>query len=659
LETILFFPIFIQNGDHGMPYAANSDQALIGTLTEIVLANLQNEHFGVNELVREAGVSRSVLHRRLRAIQNQNISQFIREVRLKKAMELLQQNAGTAAEISYEVGFGSPAYFTKCFHEYYGITPGEVKNKPLQAPSQESAPERQPERRIGLAAGLAALLLVLSWFTHSYFSETGPFRPRRDLSIIVLPFKNFSGDPGDQYFADGIMEDVLNSLFRISDLRVISRTTSEYYRETRRPIREIAKEVNASHVLEGSIRKQGEQVRISVQLIDPYRDNHLWSANFDREFTNLIGIQGDIAIQVARKMHAVISEQEIRQIGQMNTQSAEAYDNYLQARFLLHKAKGAERYDFDLRNVEACLQYYEKAIAADSNFAEAYAGLANAWFNLSAWGFLPNAQGFPKSKTFSEKAIQLDPDCAEAHAVLGAYYVWAERQFEKGGMALQTAVQLDPNFSTARQWYAQLLMITGPIEEARVQIDRALELESYFWVVHNLNAWIYYFEEKHDKAIEACLIARDLKPVYTANKWLLVLNYAKMGEGEKAAMELQKMVNDCRNCSFGPDEVMEAYRETGIPGLFRWLIEVNKNRPVQIDGLNGHPFFNAWWSLMMGDAESAIYWLQKNMEQKRKMHFYFDLIATNPDFDPLRSDPRFLDIIEKIGLAPYHRRALL
>jgi tetratricopeptide (TPR) repeat protein len=199
-------------------------------------------------------------------------------------------------------------------------------------------------------------------------------------------------------------------------------------------------------------------------------------------------------------------------------------------------------------------------------------------------------------------------------------------------------------------------MITGTIEEARIQMNLTIEQEPYFWVVRNLDAWIYYFEEKHDRAIEACLIARDLNPDYIFTHWLLFLNYAKLGEGEKAVLELQTIARNHPEASQFPDEILNAFKKSGIPGLFIWLTDVNIHKPFAASGMSGHPFWIAWWYAILGDSEKSIYWLEKNMLTKSRQYTYFNLIATNPDFDILRDDPRFLSIIDQIGLTPYNTR---
>jgi TolB-like protein/AraC-like DNA-binding protein len=658
---------------------SNSEHEFVKRLAKIVEANLQNEQFGVSELTREMRMSRSHIHRQLKTLTNLSVSQYIRKIRLERAMEMLRETDDSASEVAFKVGFGSPTYFNHCFHEHFGFTPGEAKKR-MNSNDESSAEdeislnhikpgseETQPNRikfsrkKIIFLSSSVLLVCVFAWFLVQILTNKnarfGIFnRNNKELSIIVLPFKNLSDDLNNQYFADGITEDILDNLFRITALRVVSRTSAEQFRESTLSAREIAHKMKVNYVLEGSVRQYDNKTRISVQLIDAVQDKHLLSTNFDRELTDIIGVQSEIALQVASKMNTVLSENEIRQIEKIPTQNSKAYDYYLQARFLLHKANSDQRSDFDKESVMNCIQYYEKAIAEDENFAEAYAGLANAWLQLSAWGWLKSNEGFLKSREYSLKALEIDPECAHAHAVLGTFLIWGIRNIAEGGKELETSIRLNPNFATARQWHAQYLMITGPIEEARIQVDYALELEPYFWVIQNLNSWIYYFEEKYDKALMACTAAHDFNPDFSSNEWLFVLNYAKLGEGEKMAQKLQEIAKRYSKTEDYTDEIIEAFNKSGINGLFYWLIEVNKNKPIKVEGMSGHPFFIAWWNAILGNKEEAIYWLEKTVHDPRPIYHYFNLITTNPDFDFLRSDPRFLKIVDDIGLTPYHKR---
>jgi TolB-like protein/AraC-like DNA-binding protein len=664
-----------------MSESLSMDQVFLNRLIEIVQDNLSNENFGVVELAKEAGMSRSSVHRKLRSITHHSVSQFIREIRLQHAMGLLQQNVGTASEIAFRAGFGSPAYFNKCFHEYYGFPPGEVKKRILsdteqnnsilsqeQSVSEQESGRREQRlngrRKFGLRTFFLTIAGVLIFASLAYFfynqfikKSVNAIRLKDyDKSIVVLPFKNLSDDPNNQYFADGIMEDILNNLFQVSELRVISRTTSEHFLGSSLTAKEVALKVNTRYVLEGSVRRYGDNTRISVQLIDAYRDQHLWSGNFDRELTDIIGIQSNIARQVALKLNAVLTDNEIRKIAKIPTRSPEAYDYYLQARFLVNKTYSEQRADISKAGLMTSLQYYEKAIAADENFVEAYAGLADAWYNLSAWGwYQPYFEGIRKARDFSSQALEIDTACAEAHAVKGACLLYPERRFEAARMELLTSIRLNPNFSVAHQWYAQLLMITGPIEEARVYMDRVLELEPYFWLAHNLNSWICYFEGKHKKGIDACLIGRDLNQYSLDNDWLFIIHFVKLGEGENAARELKNIFTRYLKTNEYENEISDAYKKSGIKGLFTWLIDLNIRKPVPLEGMNGHPFYIAWWYAILGDKNESVSWLKKASESQHIPYQYFDLITTNPDFDFVRDDPGFIKILQEVGLSPYNK----
>jgi TolB-like protein/AraC-like DNA-binding protein len=644
----------------------SSDQQFIGKLTTIVEANLSEKEFDCAELAREAHMSRTAIHRRLRSQGIRNTSKFIREIRLRKAREMLQEGSITSSEVAYRVGFSSPAYFSKCFHEFFGYPPGEVKKRVITGEVASAGTSSK-----GIDAGGKSTAGILSW-RNTFIAlalitlivvvfvilgnKVSLFRSK-DLSIVVMPFKNLSDNPENQYLADGITEDILNNLCHISDLRVISRSTSEHFRGTDLTAREIARQIEARNVLEGSVRQDGELVRISIQLIDAQRDQYLWSENFDRKLANLLGIQGEIALRVANKLNAVITESEAKQIRDVLTLNPDAYDFYIRGRFLLHRSINEQRTDIDKEGLTGSIRYFENAVASDPGFVEAYAGLAQAWFDLSAYGWIPLKDGFPKARDYSLKALEIDHDCAEAHTVLGAYHGWGDRNFEEARSELKMALKLKPDYPVANQYYAQVLMIVGPLEETRIFLDRALQLEPHFWILHNLNAYVCYFEGKYTEAIKACKIARDLHEVYPPNDWLFFLNYAKLGEGEKATEALQGIVSKYSDKGTSFDNIIaDAYRHSGIDGLFTWVIETNINSPMPVFGLNGFPYNISWWYAILGDKEKSIYWLEKNMERKLKGHFYLDLIVSNPDFDILRDDVRFKAIVEELGLTPYNNR---
>lgn len=655
-----------------MNLSYTNEKDFIRRLTEIVEAHLDNEQFGVEELTKISGLSHSTLHRRLKKSGKQSVSQFIRSVRMQKAMLLLQQDEFSVSEVAWKTGFGSPAYFSSSFHEYFGFSPSEVKkmnipergsngnaevkeNEGIQALTPKTAPETgsfHKYRRFIRILTVILPILVLGLIVYMAFFRIAPAK-----SIIVMPFMDYSGEVQNPYFSDGIREDILNDLNNVSNLRVISRTTSDHFRGKNMTSGEIAREVRARYVLEGSVRQEGMKVRISIQLIDARSDRHLWSEKYDRELAGFIGMQGEIARKVAEKLETVLTDQDIKRINKLPTQNPEAYDHYLRGRFLMNQASGDRRADLNKEGLVSSIKYFELAVRADSSFALAYAGLADAWLTLAAWGwYKPYSEGLRKAMEYAGKALEIDPDCAEAHQLKACWLIWPERKFEEGRREFETTLRLSPNFPGAHQNFAQALMITGPIEEARRHIDRSIELDPYFWVAWNLNTWIYYFEEKYEKAIEACQMARDLKGNYHETDWLFFLNYAQLGESDKAAEELQRLLSRYPGTEPYIAEIKDAAQKSGVPGIFRWLIDLNLHHPINKEGLNGHPFFLSWWYARLGEKEKSIYWLEKNMTASWNWQIYFDLIATNPDFDLLRNDPRFLSIIGQWGLTAYNRR---
>ena len=638
-----------------MNSSTGNDKTFLNRLTSIVEANLGDENFGVSELADKLGISRSRLYFRVKSLTQKSVSQFIREIRLNKALELLNQSGLTVSEISYRVGFGSPAYFNKCFHEHFGYPPGEAKRTApeedlLEGDLTDKTNSKGSAKKMTTLKILpfVVILFLLAWVGYNRMVN----HRADELSIIVLPFNNLSDDPANEYFADGIREDILNNLYRISTLRVLSNTTAENFRETKLTAREIARLMHVEYVLEGSVRRYNNKVRITIQLIDAKKDDHLWSDNFDRDMTDIIHVQNEIALQVANKLQTVLTENEIREIEKLSTQNPEAYDYYLQARFLLHRANSPQRSGFDAAGVINSVQYYKKAIDADPDFAEAYAGLANATTMLTAWGIARDTGMVRKTYLLCQKALELDPDCAEAHTILALNY-WFRHNFVRAGEEHRKSIALNPNFATARQYYAQYLMLTGPISEARKQVDKALELEPYFWVVKSLDSWIAYFEKDYQKSLEISNVARDLNPNFPMNYWLHFLNYVKLNEDEKAHQQIKEIAKLYSNSDNFSEEIDQSFNENGIDGLFLSMININNNHPIPVDGLSGNPFYTAWWYAILGNREEALSWLEKTLDSQYIPYHYVNLILFHPDFEFLHDEPRFRSVADSLGLSPY------
>jgi len=632
------------------------DQVFLRKLTDIIEANLQNEQFGVAEISREMGMSRSGIHRKLKSFTNKSLTQYIREYRLQKAMEMLRHHEATAAEIAFRVGFGSPAYFNKCFHKYYGYPPGEVKkmdiyksDNPLFEP--ETALLKQNNRKKKtftiLSVSFFAILILLLLF---YFSDVSFFKNsiigRTDLikdpdkSIIVIPFNNLSDDPENQYFADGIMEDILNNLFRIRDIRVVSRTTAEHFRESNLTTPEIAEQLNVGYVLEGSVLKQENKARIFIQLIDARRDQHIWSKKYDRELTDIFTVQSDIAKNIAHELEAALSDKEVEQIEKVYTKSSEAYDLYLMGRFFWNKRTE--------EGLKKSIEYFEKSVAADPDYALPYAGLADAYFIFTWYGWYPKVEGYAKAREYAFRAIEIDNDLAEAHATLGSLIGWSEYKWEEARKELLLAVELNPNYAMARSYYSELLNTVGQNDEAREQINIAIEFDPFFRVFRSLSGMYYYHEGKLEKSLDEYRKAQELFP-YDRDFWLCFDIYTIQGEDIKAVETLQQIMLMDTSTIIYAKEVKDIYNKSGLNGLLNWLTEWQ----LKLNPENPDLYFIAKLYAMQGKKEEALEWLEKGVEEHSSR---IPRIINELTFESLRTEPRFVALINKMGLSDYYRK---
>jgi TolB-like protein/AraC-like DNA-binding protein/Tfp pilus assembly protein PilF len=466
-----------------------NEKELLEKLTQVTLENLENENFGGKELALHAGMSISTLNRRLQKITSKPTSLFIREIRLKKAMELLMQQTDTAAEVAWKVGFGSPAYFSKCFHDFYGFPPGEVRKRmeegtlPLYDETHASGNASKEENKfilnsnkikkpylISVSVALAALIIVLVIFYLAKRGELSYHSFAQERSIAVLPFKNLSSEKDSQYFADGITEDILNHLFRIGDLRVISRTTAERFRDSELSTTEIARSIGVNYLLEGSVRKQGDNVRITAQLIDGKTDRHLWSENYDRELADIFLIQSEIAQTIARELKAAITPMEKTLIEKAPTENVEAYNYYLIGNNYYWRS-------FDEQDYSIAISMYSKAIELDREFALAYIRLSICHSAVYWFHFDRSPDRILKAKEAIDAAVRLDPELPEIHVALGFYYYWCLLDYQKALEEFDFAERRLRNHPECILIKASVYRRAGDWKSARENFFRACELD--------------------------------------------------------------------------------------------------------------------------------------------------------------------------------------
>ncbi len=422
-----------------MAASHSKDDDFLTRVTAVVKGNLANERFGVSELADEMHMSRSNLLRRVRQSTNRSASQFIREIRLKRGMELLEQTSLTVSEVSHQVGFGGASYFIKCFREYYGYPPGEAgRRKPDAAEQAEAStepatgppPNTEPRGRwmaIAVCVAIAAVVTV-------YLLGRSDTATTLEKSIAVLPFKNDSDDSSNVYLINGVMEATLNNLQKIKDLRVISRTSSEKYRGTTKSIPELATALNVRYCVEGSGQKVGNRILLNIQLIDAHSDRHLWARRYEREVTDLFQLQQDIAKDIAKEVRAVVTWEETKRIEKIPTDDMVAYDLLLRAADLLRQGGNA--------NLNEAIALLKQATEQDPDFALAHALTSIAYYYLDA--FQQQRRYVDTIGIHADRALLYDPASSESLFAKGLHYV-NKKEYESALPYLEKALDYNPN----------------------------------------------------------------------------------------------------------------------------------------------------------------------------------------------------------------------
>jgi TolB-like protein/AraC-like DNA-binding protein len=644
------------------------DKEFIRKLTEITLANLENEAFSGKEISREVGVSVTFLNKRLHFVLQKTISQFIREVRLQRAMELLHEEILTAAEVSLKVGFGSPAYFSTCFSEYFGYPPGEVKKREFGKPEEdvggkvsdaaEGTQETKPfeptlvESSLPVKKGLpyriyryaaAVVIIIVVGFAFYYWlfkKNTGNNSSGRisknDYSIAVLPFKNLNKEDVYQYFAEGITGSILNNLMYIDKLKVISLISAEIFGPGNQSTSDIVKKTEANYILSGSIQYDSGRFLILVQLTEAKNNLQIWSDKIEGEMSGIFKVQSDIAKKIAIELQTVLTQKEIKQINRIPTMNMEAYSYYLKGRYFLNRRE----------NKETSLEYFKKAIATDPYYAEAYAGLGDAFFIGTKGMFFPRPEGYIEAKKQILRALELDNKLAEAHATLGAILAFGEWKWAEAENELQEAIRLNPNCITAHQYYGEMLLILRRFIEARTHLNLASELEPTSSLILILSARCYAAEGKFPEALEDCRKVIELTPQFWDAYFYNFYIYRRIGEELKAVDAIEQALSVLEVDKKYAVKVKEVYRKSGMTGLYNMLI-VYESEDLEF-GILGLARTYYW----LGEKEKTLDCLEKAMAMEAK---YPDLprINCDIDFEELRNDPRFQALLKKMGLSAY------
>src|SRR5438552_2412610 len=452
-------------------------------------------------------------------------------------------------------------------------------------------------------------------------------------SIAVLPFDNLSRDPDNAYFTEGVQDEILTRLAKVADLKVISRTSTQHFKSAPENLPQIAKQLGVTNILEGSVQRVADQVRVNVQLINALTDEHLWADTYDRKLTDIFAVESEIAQAVAQALQATLTGSEKSSIAKKPTENQEAYELYLKGRFFWNKRTGV-----DLRKA---IEYFQQAIAKDPNYALAYAGVADSYLLLSNYSFDSPQQLIPPARTAVKKALQLDDSLAEAHASLGLLAT-LQLDLERGNSAFERAIQLKPNYATAHHWFSLGLASLGRFDDAIAEGKRALELDPLSLVINADLGADYYLARRYDEAIAQQRKTLEMDPGFYYAHFILGEALAANGAFEQAIEEYRKahaLDDDPWVLGLLGHAYASSGNKTEALKILDQLKELSTQRYV-----SAYSF--AILYLGLGEKQEALRWLEQSYQDRAGSDIAW--IRVYSPLDPLRGDPRFEALAEKI-----------
>jgi TolB-like protein/Tfp pilus assembly protein PilF len=474
---------------------------------------------------------------------------------------------------------------------------------------------------------------VMPWEQHSQTREEKVLPRDR---IAILPFANMSPDPNDEYFADGMTEEIISTVSGISGLNVISRTSVMHYKKTEKTLKDIGRELEVGSVLEGSFRKAGNRIRVTTQLIDVAADRHLWAQNYDRNLDDVFEVQSEVAKQVAEALKVRILSPELERIERKPTESTVAYSLYLKGRQHWNK-RGLE----DMRKAS---EYFELATHEDPTFALGYIGLADCYELIGRNWDVDKEPNHEKAKNLVAKALELDPSLAEAHATNGLVLMF-EYRFREAEEELRRAIELKPSYAMAHMWYSALPTNQRRRDEAWKHFKKALELDPLSPIIqYNYGAW-YLVRREYSSAIEPCRKAIQLG--YTDASLNLAYAYGKMKMFEDMKRELATYVE----LDKGMVPLARLYADVHAA----WLTDDKRTVALLLPELEAR--FNdeqgpsaygiSGWHFYIGEGNKGFEWLERSYAKKE---FRLTSIQEDELFDGVRTDPRYLELLKRLGL---------
>ena len=515
-----------------------------------------------------------------------------------------------------------------------GGLPGTKSVQQLQGTGLTVGPRRRlgPARRVIIALALVLSLSILAvWL----FRSRGR-APTGIRSLAVLPLENLSGDASQDYFADGMTDELISDLGQISALRVISRTSVMVYKGARKPLPQIARELNVDAVVEGTVLRSGDQVRITAQLIDASADKHLWSQSYEGELRDTLALQSKVARAIADQIQISLNPREQAALKSAKIVNPEAYVSYLKGRYFWNK-RSAE-------SLKVALAYFNQAVDEDPAYAQAYSGLADTYALLGDWQYavMTPREALPKAKAAAIKALELDSALGEAHNSLAFCLDGFDWAFDSAGKEFLRAIELNPGYATAHHWYAWHLALLHRYDEALAEMRKATSLDPLSLVINADLAELLALAHSYDESIQQSRKAIEMDPNFALAHNQLGQAYIQKQMYDDAVAELRKAVRLSGGSPTCMANLARAYVVSGKRSeAVKLLNDLKKRSNPGYSNASEIAIIYA----SLGDTDQAMNWLEKGYEER-----FNPGVLLRPGFDPLRSDSRFQNLVHRIGL---------
>ena len=527
--------------------------------------------------------------------------------------------------------------FVGAVRQLPGAAPRRTEKSQEAAPAVALLPAKARQRWRSRAVLMAVVLIAAFAFAGWFYKRVGAKAQKID-SVAVLPFVNASANPDAEYLSDGITESLINSLSQLPNLKVKSRNSVFRYKGKETDPQTLGRQLGVGAILEGRVVRHGDSLSVSVELINTKNDTHIWGQQYSEKITDIFAVQQEIAKEMTVALRLRLSGEEEKRLARSYTSNAEAYEDYLRGRYLWNKRTK--------EGMNKGIAYFQQAITKDPNYALAYDGVADCYILLPIYGYLAPNEGFPKAKEAALKSLELDDALAEAHTSLArikAEYEWdwagAEREFKR-------AIEINPGYATASQWYGDVLATMGRQEEAIAKYKQALQLDPLSLATNTMLGQALYHARRYDSAIEQLQKTLELDPNFGAAHEYLGLAYLQKSLDKEGLEELEKGLLDSPDSPGPLWKLGYAYAMTGRSrealGMLDKLNELSKRQYVP-------PVAQAFVHGALGDKNKAFDWLEKSYADR-----YIGLggvdLKLNPNWDPLRSDPRFADLVRRVNL---------